>query len=187
MPVDAFGAPVAETIVTPVAPMDPLFTAAELDVWVRGEVVVDTDPFAQAIIGAASLKLREECAHWDWTAATVPATPKLIALQLAKRAFENDRGIIAEGNTGPIGGDRFLEDYARTLQFLPEEREQLQAYGGPGATADGTGGGQLWVQPTWGGTAGDRTIYAFAQSLNGDVSDQAIPILDPTKDTWLGT
>lgn len=185
MPVDAFGSPVAETLAAAVAPTDALFTAAELDVWVRGETVGEQDPFAQAIISAASLKLREECAHPEWTAATVPALPKLIGLQLAKRSYENDRGVVGEGSVGAIGGDRFLEDYARSLQFLPEELQQLVPYGGDGVDTPGGGNGQLWVQPTTGGTRVDETVYYFTQSQNGDVSDWAVPLLAP-EESWLG-
>lgn len=185
MPVDAFGAPVAALAPAAVtAPTDPLFTAAELDVWVRGETVSADDPFAQAIISAASLKLREECKHPEWTAATVPAMPKLIALQLAKRSYENDRGVVGEGGIGPIGGDRFLEDYARSLQFLDEELAQLASYGGAGGSTS-TGVGELWVQPTTGGTRVDETAYYFTQSQNGDVSDWAVPLLAP-EESWLG-
>lgn len=169
--------------ITPLAG-DPLFTVAELDVWVRGETISEADPFARAIVAAASLKLLEECGQPGWTASTIPPLPKLIALQLAKRSYENDRGVVGEGGIGPIGGDRFLDDYARSLQFLPEELAQLADYGGSGSVGT-SDGGTLWVQPTAGGTGPVRDAYRFAQSSNGDVSDWAIPLIG-TEDAWLG-
>lgn len=94
---------------------------------------VDTDR-ATYFINAASILVADFAGHPDWIGldllgvevGTVVAAPRravMIAEQLAKRAYENPNAIVAEGGIGPIGGDRMVEEYARTLE--PTEAEML--------------------------------------------------------------
>jgi len=158
---------------------DALIGVPELAVWVRENIAAD-DPFALQVIWAATVKLRATCANTTWTPSTVPAPVKLILLQLAKRSYINDRGIVAEGSLGPIGGDRYLDDYARTLQFLPEELNELAGYGAAVVSVDG---GALFTLSTAQPDTTDGETYLFAQ--DGGVSDWAIPYLGED-DAWLG-
>lgn len=151
---------------------DPLLTIAELAVWARTEIPAD-DPFALVVIDAASLKVREAAKQPDWTAATVPATARLIAIQLAKRTYLNPDAVIAEGGIGPIGGDRYIEDFARTLELTDLERADLEALA-PNAA---TGGNGLWVQPM---TRGDIETTETAYYFDNSGSDWAIPMYEET-------
>lgn len=78
-----------------------------------------------------------------------PRRAVMIAEQLAKRAYENPNAVVAEGSLGPIGGDRIIEEYARTLEPTPAELaylEEIRATTGI-VPPVGAGGGGLWVQP----------------------------------------
>lgn len=158
MPVDA-----PSSIVDPDSGAD-LLTVPELAVWARQEIAVD-DPFALAVIAAASLKTRQVAGFPDWTAADVPPVAKMICTQLAKRTYLNPDSVIAEGGLGPIGGDRYVEDFARALEFTQAETDALLDLVG----GEPSGDGRLWVQPTTRGpvemvTAGNATGYYFDDS-----------------------
>lgn len=150
----------------------PLLTMAELRTWTRREIA-DDDAFALAVIDAASLKVRQAASQPDWTIDTVVPAARLIAIQLAKRTYLNPDAVIAEGGIGPIGGDRYIEDFARTLELTDLEREDLEGMSPAAATA----GNGLWVQPmTRGDLESTETVYYFDDSG----SDWAIPMYEET-------
>lgn len=104
-----------------------LLTIGELEVLVR-EPVDPADAFALWNIDAASLIVSDTAGHPEWTIAgetAAPARARVIAQQLAKRAYLNPEAE-RSFNTGPIGAVT-VEDYARTLELTPAELEYLLA------------------------------------------------------------
>lgn len=162
MPIDATGATV--TAVT-----TPLLSVEELAIWARQDIAVD-DAFALAVIDAASLKTRSETKQWLWDLSTIPPEARLVCIQLAKRTYLNPDAIVSEGGIGPIGGDRYVEDFARTLEFTDAELAVLSEASGAAAAA----GNGLWIQPTSNGEmlGIDRDVYLFDDSG----SDWGIPM-----------
>lgn len=159
MPIDA---------TTPAPVTTPLLAVSELAVWARQEIA-DDDAFALAVIDAASLKTRTAAKQPTWDVATIPAEARLVCIQLAKRTFLNPDAVVSEGGIGPIGGDRYVEDFARTLEFTDAELATLADASGSAAAA----GNGLWVQPTSNGEmlSLDRDVYLFDDSG----SDWGIP------------
>lgn len=143
-------------------PMTPMLTIATLAVITREEIAAD-DLFALWVIESASLTVADEAKHLDWIAAddpvAAPARATLIAQGLAKRTYLNPDAIVGEGGVGPIGGDRYVEDYARTLELTQVERDILADMAGDGAAGGQSG---LWTQSTENipQPRGDQTIYA---------------------------
>lgn len=106
-------------------------------------------------INGASVIVADIAGHPDWLGLDVdganilpvaaPRRAAMIAEQLAKRAYENPNAVVAEGSLGPIGGDRMVEEYAKTLEPTEWERaylEEIRAISGLTPTAPG---GSLWV------------------------------------------
>jgi hypothetical protein len=147
----------------------PFLTVAELATWTRQEIVAD-DPFALVVIDAASLRVREAASQPTWTLADIPKSARLIAIQLAKRTYLNPDAIVAEGGLGPIGGDRFIEDFARTLELTEYERATLEGLAPAGAIGKGS---RLWVQET---TRGDLETAVDVYYFDNSGSDWAIPM-----------
>lgn len=127
--------------------IEKLVTVDELAIWTQTEIAAD-DFAANAILAAASLIVRTEAEQPLWTAADAPPMAKLITVQLAKRTYLNPNAVISEGSIGPIGGDRFLEDFVRTLELTSVEIAQLRAMR-PDTTSGVAGHTRgLWSQPT---------------------------------------
>lgn len=148
---------------------EPLLSITELATWTR-QVIADDDPFALAVISAASLRVREVASQPDWTLLTAPPSARLIAIQLAKRTYLNPDAVVAEGGLGPIGGDRFIEDFARTLELTEYERTTLEGLAPAGEVGKGS---RLWVQET---TRGDLETATDVYYFDNSGSDWAIPM-----------
>lgn len=165
--------------------MTPLLTVAQLAIWARTSIE-DDDEFALAVVDAASLVVADRAKHMDWIEIIAPATARvaapsravLIAIQLAKRTFLNPDAVIAEGGIGPIGGDRFVEDFARTLELTSVEGEELDGM----RPAVAGGNGALWVMTIETGRtpANSGTIYV----PDGSSADWPFPIGTEGVDDW---
>ncbi len=156
-----------------------LLTMSELRVWVRRPSLPDTDEFGLAVIAASSLVVSEECGFPvpEWTPTTAPAIARQVAIQLAKRTFLNPDAVVAEGGIGPIGGDRFIDDFARTLELTAAEKAQLARIDG-NVSASEQG---LWVQRIDPADADyDSIVYVYDSSG----SNWAIPMLDVDVDLY---
>jgi hypothetical protein len=159
--------------------MADLITLQELATWARREIEPD-DTFAATVISAASLVVSETAQHPEWTRSGATAAPpraKLICAMLAKRTYLNPDAVVREGSIGPIGGDSYIEDFARTLELTAAETATLQGFIG-----DGTGAayGGLWIQPT---TRGDLEMQGVFIPDSGG-SDWMIPYGDASEDFW---
>jgi len=131
--------------------MTPLFPASTLEMLVR-EQPLDDAAYGDYCIVNASVIVANRAYRLDWVGLDadeldVPVIPAprravMIAEQLAKRAYQNPDAIVAEGGIGPIGGDRTVEDFARTFELTDEEKEYLDtmALGRPGGAEN-----QLWT------------------------------------------
>lgn len=107
---------------TPLPTPDPLITVADLATWVQQDIEFD-DPFANTLIEACSLLVREAVNQPTWGPDDAPAAAKLICAMLAKRTFVNPDAEVAT-TIGPISA-RVVEDFARTLEFTPAEQARL--------------------------------------------------------------
>ena len=107
-------------------------------------------------IQAASVIVADAAARPDWLGVApdgtdigvVPAPRRavMIAEQLAKRSYLNPNAVVAEGSVGPIGGDRTIEDFARTFELTEIEAEYLaEVKRTTGIVDAGSGTGGLWV------------------------------------------
>lgn len=160
--------------------MTPMLSPATLALIAREEPLSDPD-YADYCIESASYLVADEGNHPEWigldaTGATVPVVPArrrvvMIAEQLAKRAYLNPDAIVAEGNIGPIGGDRTVEDFARTFEFTPAEQEYLQTM----ALGTTGGGSALWTLTIESGTG------VIPRLPDGTIN---LPDLDPRADPW---
>ena len=117
--------------------MATIVTLSDLDKWVP--IDADQEPLAQVNLDAASLVVTDTAGHPEWTTTTAPARARLIAVQLAKRAFLNPNAIVRSA-VGPLS-EAQVEDYARTLEPTEAEREYLLSLR-PDA---GSGGGSLFT------------------------------------------
>ncbi len=156
------------------AAMTPMLDVAELEVWCRKPIAgTPKEPFAIAVLQAASLVVADKANHADWLAddfpGPLPGRAKLICTLLAKRSFLNPDSVISEGGIGPIGGDRYVEEMAKFLTLTDQEIADLEDLD-DGSGAGGTGG--LWTMEITSGRGpwlGD-TIH--------------LPDLDPLADQW---
>lgn len=134
--------------------MKPLFPTSTLELLVR-ENPLEDGAYGDYCIVNASVIVANRAYRLDWIGLDadeleVPVVPAprravMIAEQLAKRAYQNPDAIVTEGSIGPIGGDRTVEDFARTFELTAEEKEYLDtlALGRPGGTEN-----QLWSLQT---------------------------------------
>jgi hypothetical protein len=122
--------------------MAALLTISELAVWAQ-ETIEPDDEWAAAVLEAASDVVRDAANQPTWLRTTAPPRARQIASHLAARSYKNPDSIVGEGNLGPVGGDRFVEELAKALHLTAAEREELGRLGPAGATA----GKGLWVQP----------------------------------------
>lgn len=155
-----------------------LLTLDELRTWTR-RTIADADPFATAVISAASLKVLNECNNpVEWVdVSTTPAMARMIAVQLAKRTYLNPDAIVAPGGVGPIGGDRYVEDFARTLELTESELETLAKL--EGVTTQGEQSG-FWVLQVGEPEGVDPILYL----RDSDGSNWMIPFLDVDLDPY---
>lgn len=120
----------------------------------------DIDPYTLLMMEGASEVVRDVAEQPDWTLETIPARGRIIALWLARRAWE-DEGNLARRTSGPIS-QSFREDGVYGLNLEPAELEWLQ-----GHRPDGDSG--LFIMRNLGGTRGRRPFgdetpdgYSFA-------------------------
>jgi len=126
-----------------------LVTIPALSIWVQQEIAED-DPFAIAIINAASLVVSQTARRYpEWLEpdAVVPDRAKLIAVLLAKRTYQYPDPITNTAPIGPIGGERLIEDFVRTMHLTDEERAELEAMA-PEGVIPPPGAGQLFTFDT---------------------------------------
>lgn len=134
-------------------PAGDLLTRTELGVWARATIAAD-DEFATKTISGASLVVRLAAKHAEWTYDDAPEIARLIAAQLAKRSYLNPDAVVRSG-VGPLS-EATVEDYARTMELTPYEREQLEIAGAV-VTSDA---GQMFIMNMGGApTPTERTIY----------------------------
>lgn len=124
--------------------MAALVTISELSAWARQEVGYD-DAWAITVLEAASELVRSAAGQPTWERATAPARAKQICAHVAARTYLNPDSVSSEGNLGPLGGDRIVEELAKALHLTAAERDELGAMAPAGGGAGGRGG--LWVQP----------------------------------------
>ena len=152
---------------------DPLITVAELALWAR-ETIDPADPYANLVVNAASLVVRDTAEHPEWTAAGETAAPdraKLITAIIAKRAWINSEGIVAEGGMGPLGGDRYIEEVARGMLFEMTEAERETLEGFITVAAGSTG---LWTMTI---SNGPLEMQGPTYAFDSSGSDWMLPFL----------
>lgn len=113
----------------PPDPWEPFTTLGELAIWLQlPEVPVDNQPFANLVLGATALVIREK-GSWYWTRETLPPRLKLLADVKAKNFYQHPTGAISE-TTGPIS-ERFIEEVVAQLgEFTTSELTLIASYGG---------------------------------------------------------
>lgn len=159
--------------------IEKLVTVAELAIWTQTEIAPD-DFAANAILAAASLIVRDVARQPLWTQVDAPPMAKLITVQLAKRTYLNPNAVVSEGSIGPIGGDRFLEDFVRTLELTAVEIAQLEAMRPTGETGVAKTTSGLWSQPTTRGPV-EKPVYL---STTPPLSDWNIPVAH-SDESWM--
>jgi hypothetical protein len=157
-----------------------LLTIQELSIWLRQPVEQLDVAFAAVVIEGVSLLVREAASHPEWEAGTVPPRAKLIASVASMRNYNNPDAVAAEGSIGPIGGNRYVEDYARSFELTASEIETLQGMAGedeiPGSSAD------MWILPT---TRGDKPVAPLY--LNDQYGYEPIAYATPDEVPWAYT
>lgn len=159
--------------------MTPLLSPVTLALIAREEPLADPE-YATYCIESASWLVADETGHFDWlgvaadgSSIPVVAAPRravMIAEQLAKRAYLNPDAIVQAGSVGPIGGDRTVEDFARTFEFTAVELEYLDSVSIGTARA----GGGLWTMATE-----NRPVSTALPSAT-----IYLPDVDPRADLW---
>jgi hypothetical protein len=139
--------------------MTPLFPLSTLELLVKEQPLEDV-AYGEYCREAASVIVSNRALRYGWVGLdadelpveVVPAPRRavMIAEQLAKRAYQNPDAIVAEGGIGPIGGDRTVEDFARTFELTPAEMEYLDglAIGGASASTNSIGTIGVTVRPS---------------------------------------
>jgi hypothetical protein len=109
-----------------------IITLAQVAPWVQSTTEeLEEDPLAPVLAARVSLLVNE--AVWGvgkteqfWmTPEAVPETAKMIAEQVFARVYQNPKTLVAEGSTGPLGGDRYSEIVLTGLALRPDEVERL--------------------------------------------------------------
>lgn len=139
--------------------MADIIAQRDLEVWARQEIAPEDMDFARAVISAASLVVTEACGHPEWDRTTAPERAKLIASQVARRAFLNPDATVRE-QVGPLGTST-VEDFARTLELTPAE---AAACAGMNDVAPGEGGELFFINLGGAVVAQDTTIYVPDES-----------------------
>lgn len=151
--------------------MTPLFPLSTLELLARESPLLD-EAYGEYCRESASVIVADRAAHLDWIGIAsdgsqvlvVPAPRRavMIAEQLAKRSYLNPDAIVAEGGIGPIGGDRTVEDFARTFELTEAEEIYLEAI----AVANGGG-----ARP--------------ANTLSSIAIEVTTPLLSPETTIWV--
>lgn len=147
-----------------------------LAVWCQTDIDLD-DEFALKVVNAASLVVRREAQHPEWTltgATTAPADAILIAEMLAKRTYQNPDAVNRSA-IGPLS-ESTIDDFARTLELTETEKEVLHGFW-PGAVAPTPDG--FWFQPLVKETPLDEV---FVGDISG--SDWFLPWVDERGDPF---
>lgn len=168
--------------------MADLLTPRELALWTsstvgKSEAEVTADPFATEVIDKVSQMAGFLGGHDgtktdaagdvipEWTLepgdTLAPFDVRMVVLQVCKRAYENPKQVVQEGNVGPIGGDRVLDVAALLLDLTDSEREILTRYNYDGDPSPE--GSEVFVMET---TRGDETTVIAARLYVSD--DQQI-------------
>jgi hypothetical protein len=135
--------------------MTPLLNSDTLELLAE-ESPLERPEYGDYCIQAASVIVADAAGRPDWLGVApdgsdmpVVAAPRravMIAEQLAKRSYINPNAVVAEGSVGPIGGDRTIEDFARTFELTEIESEYLaEVRRTTGIVDSGSGTGGLWV------------------------------------------
>lgn len=143
--------------------MTPLLDRDTLALVAREEPLSNVE-WADYCIQAASVIVADTANHPDWLGlaadgtdlgapVAAPRRAVMIAEQLAMRSYKNPDAIVAEGSLGPIGGDRYLDEFARTFELTTAERETLEAIARDSYPAAATGLVVIDIEvrprPTW--------------------------------------
>lgn len=163
--------------------MTPLLTLDTLRIIAR-ETIPDGDEWALYCIDSASTMVADEAGHPDWIGydalgnaippVAAPRRAVMIAEQLAMRSFKNPDAVVSEGNVGPLGGDRTVEEFARTFTFTQMELDYLERVNTATGITGGTTGGLYTLTIDNAAAVLTQTIY--------------LPDLDPLADSWpMGT
>jgi hypothetical protein len=169
--------------------MADLLTTEALATWTgKDPGDVATDPYAVDVIVQVSDYLCFLGGHPLWTYAPganqAPIDVRMLALKVIRRTYVNPDQVVAEGNLGPIGGDRVADHAALAFELTDAERKIVAKYNADG---DPEVGGQIWIQPTYTGTdlateevtlfVGDDQQVALADSA--DPREWKIPLFSP--------
>jgi hypothetical protein len=167
--------------------MADLVTFTELATWTQNDASeVAADPLAIEVLDKVSGLVRFLGGHDDWEIdgvgeAKVPYDARLVALMVAKRAYENPGQVVQSGSIGPIGGDRVLDVAAMLLDLSETERATLTKYNATGDPDQPTTG--LWVMRTTvqEDASGDAVLYVGdnMQVNLGDEREWMIPMFSP--------
>lgn len=74
-----------------------------------------------------------------------PVDVQMVALQVIKRSYENPDQVLAEGSTGPLGGDSHVDTYALFADFTESERAVISKYNPDGDPTAEEGNGQIFT------------------------------------------
>jgi len=161
--------------------MTPLLTAATLAMLADEGDTPENLAYGDYCIQAASILVAEAAGHPDWLGVAADGTvmdpvaaPRravMIAEQLAKRSYLNPNAVVQEGSIGPIGGDRTIEEFARTFEFTEFEAAYLAELKAESGLVGGTGTG-LW------------TLEMEVRPYGVNWADVFLPDLDPRAAPW---
>lgn len=135
--------------------MTPLILASTLALLVEEPAGLENPDYGDYCINAASVLAAQAAGRPDWlglgpvgeaiTPVPAPRLAVMYAEQLAKRAYLNPNAIVAEGGIGPLGGDRTVEDFARTFEWTPTEADYFAEVKRLTGIVDSAGSSGLWT------------------------------------------
>ena len=161
--------------------MTPLLNAETLGLLVDEPDGLENPAYGDYCIQGASVIVADAAGHPDWigvapdgtamTAVVAPRRAVMIAEQLAKRSYKNPDAIVSEGNVGPIGGDRTVEEFARTFELTEVEAAYLESVKVDTGIVGG-GSPQLW------------TLEIVNRPYTPNWATIWLPDLDPMAKSW---
>lgn len=150
-----------------------LISSRELALWTQSdEARVSEDPWAGEVISKVSQLVQFLAGQPTWTLTTAPFDARMVALQIAKRTYQNPDQEVSS-NTGPIGS-RVLDVAALLMELTPTERLTLTKYnvnGDPNSAGEG-----IWVMGTTRGPVETNTVLFVPDD---SLSDWYIPMFHP--------
>jgi hypothetical protein len=164
--------------------MTPLLTADTLALLAdEVESGLENPAYGDYCIQSASVLVADAAGRPDWlgiaadgaemTPNLAPRRAVMIAEQLAKRSYLNPNAVVQEGSIGPIGGDRTIEDFARTFEFTEVEAAYLaEVKRTTGIVDTGSAGTGLW------------TLEMEVRPYGADWATIFLPDLDPRAAPW---